>query len=323
MKTPSEISAEVKLRPKQITNPLVYDEITMADTESLLGTKNPLVELDPLEDKPVIAFGRAVYETQPQKATDNLLRTVQVLSMKLEQNLWLLPTYERLPYPFAVYWPLACAFKWEKQKDRKFDWFVWSDDDVLFRPEDVTTLISAAKEHGAPFVSAVPYDRFPPHCPSVMEMYENVPYKWIKAPESGTYPCLTVGLCLAVFHRSVFDMVEEPWFGVCSPSRGFSGLNPDWWWSYQMHKAGLMPHVCCDTDVTHLGDKKQVSRGLSERWQEKVLPTFIDKYPHMGEDKRALSPVSGATIITSPDHDDGRQELVAPPVPMVPKSVSK
>ncbi len=323
MKTPEQITSEAPPRPSQIEHPLTYDEVTMADTAKLLGTSPPLISDDPDAEKPVIAFGRAVYETQPQKATDNLLRVVQRMTMEMGQNFWILPTYERLPYPYAIYWPLACAFKWEEQKGKQFDWFVWVDDDVLFQASDITILINAAREHGAPFVSATPYDRFAPHCPSVMEMYENKPYKWIKVPESGTHPCLTVGLCLAVFHRSVFDIVPEPWFGVCSPSRGFSGLHPDWWWSYQMHKVKLIPHVCCDTDVVHLGDKKQISRELSERWLERVLPSLIGKYPHMAEEHRSISPFTGATIITPVSHDDGRQtfrtNLQEAPVSVIPE----
>lgn len=85
-----------------------------------------------------------------------------------------------------------------------------------------------------------------------------------------------------------------------------------------MHKAGLIPHVCCDTDIVHLGMKKQITRGLSEKWHKNVLPNFADKYEHMAIDKQAVSPVTGATVIVPPSHDDGRQELLKPPVPAVP-----
>jgi len=281
--------------------------------EDVLRTYPPRPELTEYKAKhkgPVLALGRAVYETQPQEATDNLLRLVEVLSRNFAPgNLWLLPTYERLPYPYAVYWPLACAFRWEAGQKRRFDWFMWMDDDVLVTPKDVLALIDAAQKHGAPFIAGVPYDRFPPHCPSVTELDgQGKPWKWVKAPATGTYPCFTVGLCLALFHRSVFDMVPEPWFGAIPPSRAFSGVHPDWWWSYQMHSVGMHPFVCCDSAPIHLGRKTRISREVSEH----SLDAREDwtEYPELAPGKRFASPETGA-IMSPPRRDyDMRPEKI-------------
>ena len=309
MPTVEQIRANAPPKAPQIDQPLQFDLIQLSDVEAVIPPKPELTGWASDKDGPVVALGRAVYETQPQQSTDCLLHMVERLCREIHPgNLWLLPTYERLPYPYAVYWPLACAFQKEKTTGRKFDWYVWIDDDVMATGEDVMKLTEAAKKHGAPFMSAVPYDRFPPHSPSVVEFIDGQPYKWVRAPKSGCYPVLTVGLCLAVFHRSVFDLVPEPWFGVCSPSKGFSGLHPDWWWSYQMRKAKLQPWVCCDTNVVHLGHKLRVDRPRSEAWLDQVIPAKPALYSDMQAESRAISPVTGAEVIVPPYPEDGRTE---------------
>lgn len=253
---------------------------------------------------PTYAFARAVYETQPQEATDYLLRFMGYLHRTIPpSHLWQLPTYERLPYPYAVYWPLGCAFLKEKKEQRKFDWLIWMDDDVLATPRDLQALIDAADPDERPFVSALPYDRFEPHCPAVTEVVDGELRKWVKAPASGTHKCYHVGLCLAIFHRSLFERVPEPWFGAMPPIEGFSGIAPDWWWSYQMQAVDIDPYVCCDANVIHLGRKLHVNREYSEQWQERSPRR--KNFPDMIDDEY-LPAASGAVTAKCKPHPDGR-----------------
>ena len=238
---------------------------------------------------PTYAFARAVYETQPQESTPS--------------HLWQLPTYERLPYPYAVYWPLGCAFLKEKKENRRFDWLIWMDDDVLVHPRDLKALLDVADPDERPFVAALPYDRFEPHCPAVTEVVDGALRKWVKAPESGTHKCYHVGLCMAVFHRSLFERVPEPWFGAMPPMEGFSGIAPDWWWSYQMQKVDIDPYVCCDANVIHLGRKLRVERNYSEQWQERS--PRAGNFPDMIDTARVIAP-SGASTAECKPHPDGR-----------------
>lgn len=279
--------------------------------EDVCRTYPPILDLDdewkPQYSGPVVALGRAVYETQPQEATDNLLKLVGYFHRSLPPgNFWTLRTYERLPYPYAVYWPLANAFSKEKATKRRFDWFIWIDDDVLVSPQDIMLLMKAADPDKRPFVSALPYDRFEPHAPAVTEEMNGTLVKWVQAPPSGVYPCHHVGLCLAVFHRSLFDRVPEPWFAAMPPVKGFSGLAPDWWWSMQMHKAGLVPYVCCDTNVIHLGRKLHVEREYSEQWQ--ATHPRMAEHIEMVPGRRKLSPASGATVVEPIPIDDARSD---------------
>ena len=279
--------------------------ITLADVTKKYPPQLELMDFKPTFKGEVLAFGRAVYETQPQEATDMLLRLTRGLcDLYAPGNLWLLPTYERLPYPFAVYWPLGCAFKTEKEYNRRFDWFLWMDDDVLATPEDFMTLMAAADPVERPFVSALGYDRFPPHSPSVTEVVDHKILKWVKAPASGTHAVSHTGLCMALFHRSLSEKVPEPWFGISPPVLGVSGMNPDYWWSVQMSKANITPYICCDTNIDHLGRKLRVDREYSEQWQ-KMSPKSLE-FPETKAEDQTVSSRTGARVIVPQKPDHGR-----------------
>ncbi len=277
--------------------------IDIEDVSRKYPPRTELTGYKPKHEGEILAFGRAVYETQPQESTDMLLRLSRHLCHKYAPgNMWLLPTYERMPYPYAVYWPLACAFETERTHKTRFDWFLWMDDDVLATPGDFDALMDAADPHLRPFVSSLPYDRFEPHHPAVTEYVDGKPKIWNKAPDAGTWGVSHVGLCMALFHRSLFDKVEEPWFGVCPPTLNGSGMAPDYWWSVQMNKAGISPYVCCDSKPVHLGRKLHVDKSYSERWQD-VSPKAAN-YPELASIE--VSGHSGAIIADPPKIRNGR-----------------
>ena len=298
---------DIRVIDKPIDGDSWTHTITLEDVARRYPPKTDLMDYKPEFKGEVLALGRAVYETQPQASTDMLLRLSRYLGDQYAPgNYWMLPTFERLPYPFAVYWPLACAFETEKAQGRRFDWFLWMDDDVIATPENFEALKSAANEHLRPFVSALPYDRFEPHAPAVTEFIDGEPKKWVKAPKTGTFAVSHVGLCMALFHRSLFDRVPEPWFGVSPPTMNRSGMNPDYWWSVQMNRAGIQPHVCCDAEVIHLGRKMRINREYSEQWQERSPR----RGNHMDvlEADNSISPATGAEVITPPKPRNGRSD---------------
>jgi len=298
---------DIRSIPERIDGESWTHTITLEDVARRYPPQPELGEYKPEFDGEVLALGRAVYETQPQESTDMLLRLNRHLCYQYAPgNLWLLPTHERLPYPFAVYWPLACAFETERVQGRWFDWFLWMDDDVIATPEDFAALKSAANEHMRPFVSALPYDRFEPHAPAVTEFIDGKPKKWITAPKTGTFAVSHVGLCMALFHRSLFDKVPEPWFGVSPPTLNKSGMNPDYWWSVQMNRAGIQPHVCCDANVIHQGRKLHVNREYSEQWQARSPRR--SSHADILEAENMVSPLTGATVITPPKPRNGRND---------------
>lgn len=290
---------------------LMADAITVEDVMHRYPPKQMLNWHPPTYSGGVIAIGRAVYHSVPQKAVDSW--TTFILSMSREfapGNLWIMPTYERLTYPAAVYWPLGCAFKMEKEQGRRFDYYLWADDDVMYTVDDVLKLLKASQAHDAPFMAAVPYDRMVPHSPAIVEKLNSDPFKWVKAPASGSYPVAMTGYNLVLFRRDVFEKVPEPWWGICAPSKGFSGIYPDWWWSIQMEKAGIQPWVCCDTDVSHLMPMVWANRERSEEYLETHDITEIG----LLKDKTLYtSPNTGALMTRPPTYPDGRAEYVQEP----------
>ncbi len=289
------------------TEPFLTHRITLEDVSRAYPPKQLINYEPPKYNGEVLCVARAVYEAVPQKAADNRLRMLLSLGRDYAPgNLWLPVTYERLVYPYAVYWPLANAFAAEKEQGRRFDWLVWLDDDVMVSADDIRTLLKVAKEKDLRFIAATPYDRMPPHTPSVIEMVDGQPMKWVKAPKSGSYPVGMVGFVLCLFHRSVFDIVPEPWFGVCGPWKGFAGIALDWWWCLQMQKAGLQPWVCCDTDVIHLGHKQEIGRAYAETYFDQVGLPDMPGVPQ----QTSVSPQTGAVVTLPPQYSDGRADFV-------------
>ena len=280
--------------------------ITLEDVSRVYPPKPLLGWHPPIYEGATLAVGRAIYEYVPQRAVDAWTSLVVDLAREFAPgNLWLLPTYARLPYPYAVFWPLASAFRTEKESGRRFDWFVWMDDDVIVTKADIRHLLAAAQAHDLKFIAACPYDRCAPYSPSIVEKVDGTPFKWVKAPPSGSYPVAMTGFNLCLFRRDIFDIVPEPWFGVCAPTKGFSGVAPDWWWSIQMEKAGLQPWVCCDTNVIHLRPDGESCRKTSEEY----YATHNVAESGMLEDRQIYtSPNSGAMMTRPPKFRDGRME---------------
>lgn len=219
-----------------------------------------------------LAWATAIYEAVKGPAWDALQRFGFRLARQFPaENLWLLKQpHDRLTYPFCVYWFVQAMFDREQKEGRKADWFLWIEDDIM-PPDDVyDTLRAAADPDDKPFVSALAYCRTPPYGPGIASVRKlgNVTTRvqWADAPTSGTHPCDSVGMCAALFHRSLFDRVPEPWFGVAPPSAN-SGIGPDAWWCDKLLKHGIQPYVCCDAQVDHIGPSIRVDRRSAERWR--------------------------------------------------------
>ena len=126
-------------------------------------------------------------------------------------------------------------------------------------------------------MAAVGYDRQWPYYPAVWTIKDfkglEVASRFMPVPESGTYEVQCTGLCAALFHRSLFEKVSEPWFAVAPPIWDLSsgserGINPDTWWSERMRQTGIPIHVCCDVDVWHLGPGITVSRQTADQLRD-------------------------------------------------------
>ncbi|HUT56880.1 MAG TPA: hypothetical protein VMY40_04385 [Anaerolineae bacterium] len=280
--------------------------ITMEDVMRRYPPQPPLTDFEPKYKGEVLAVGRAVYETVNHESADFLVRLGAGLAYKYAPgNLWIHRTYGRLPYPHAVYWPLGCAFATEKAAGRRFDWYVWFDDDVLVEPRHIEMLLEAADPLNRPFVTALPIDRWEPHLPAITEIVDGKVKRWVLPPKTGTVPVAHTGLCLAVFHRTLFERVPEPWFGIAPPTLNSNGMNPDYWWSVQLMKAGIQPYVRCDCNPIHLGRNLHIDADYSRQWLERSPRR--NEYPETDPANRETSPTTGATVIDPPPRRNGRE----------------
>ena len=227
----------------------------------------------------IVAFGTSIYQGARPAAYDSHRKISAALGAEFGPNLWILPTNARMAYPYSALYAIASAFKTEQQVGRKFDWLFWVDDDVIVPTSAYRTLRDAADAVERPFVAAVGYDRRPPFHAAVWE-WETTDaglklYRpWIDAKESGVHKVACTGLCAAVFHRSLFERVPEPWFAVVPAqvnheSGGISkGINPDTWWSRQCEKADVPVYVSCDLDVVHIGPNVPVCRETAKKLRQ-------------------------------------------------------
>ena len=220
-----------------------------------------------------IAWATSIYEAVKtpawfalQKLGFKMARTIP------EENLWLLRhPLDRLTYPFCVYWYVQAMFERERNEGRKADWFMWIEDDIVPQDDLYEVLRSAADPEEKPFVSALAYTRTPPYGPGVVSHRNlgnvTVRKQWDDVPESGTHPADSVGMCACLIHRSLFDRVPEPWFGVSPPSKN-SGIGPDAWWCKTLKLHGIQPYVCCDAEVQHIGPPVLIGRGSAKRYRD-------------------------------------------------------
>jgi len=221
--------------------------------------------------KELVAIGTAVYQAVIPSAYNSHLNMMARTAWDWGPgNVWILAARERLTYPYAPLFALAGLFKTERKTGRKADWFFWADDDVVVPANVVTALREAADPETRPFVAAVGHDRYPPFRAAVWDLQQNAEglfwrRQWEDGPESGTHLVETTGLCAAIFHRSFFDRVPQPWFAAIPPVVDADGgvscrINPDAWLCQQCHDAGVPIHVSCDVHIMHMGLRMPLNR---------------------------------------------------------------
>ena len=204
-----------------------------------------------------VAFAIGIYEAVKARAyyaqQEFLLRMAEIVG---RENLWLLrPPQTRLTYPFCVNLVVKDMMRLEEEKGHKADWWLWMDDDVLPTPNGYEKLRRAADPKTRPHVAALGYSRCRPFQPSAVKFDgAGTPYVWADHPSSGTYPVAHTGMCLCLLHRSVFDIIPEPWFEIAVPHAPDPGCGPDVSLSVKLRQNGLDPHICFDEQVGHMGD---------------------------------------------------------------------
>lgn len=217
-----------------------------------------------------VAVSIAVFESVKTKAYRSHLAMIAEMARRIEpENLWLLdPRWERRTYPFCVQGMVDLMLVTEKDRGEKVDWFFWLEDDIIPAPDVYFRLRAVADIEERPYVAALAYCRTRPYFPGVATIIQEngirCAAQWQDAPHEGVVPVDRVGMCAALFHRSIFDRVSQPWFGVDVASD--RGIGPDAFWCSRLKAHGIQPYLCCDVTVGHLGEPPIITQEISEQW---------------------------------------------------------
>jgi len=229
------------------------------------GLNPPIATNVPPKDGEIVALARAVYSGVQPAAYDSHLKLAAQMGRDYGDNLWILSTRPRLPYPFAPLYALGCMILTENARKRKCDWILWLDDDVIVPYGLMRKLREVADPAERPFVAVVGHDRGAPFKPAVWDFDKvgrvTVSRQWETEtmPKSGVHRVDCTGLCAALWHRSLFEKIPQPWFistpGEVFPDGGIEHkINPDSWFCEKCRENNIPIHVCCDITIAHLGD---------------------------------------------------------------------
>ncbi|MBE3038746.1 MAG: hypothetical protein IMZ62_08035 [Chloroflexi bacterium] len=223
----------------------------------------------PKPEQEIIALGGAVFQAIAPRVYDSHRLLSAHLAHHYGQNLWIIPSQERMPFPDAPLFALAAMFRMEKLANRPADWFLWIEDDVSV-PQDLFEILRASADpEKRPFVCAPGFIRNPPFQPAIWETKNGAYTRWKDVPDSGVFEVTASGLVAAIFHRSLFNRLPQPWFAVTSNKMIVNadgkaevdrGMRPDSWWADLLQKHGIPTYVNCDAHVTHFGMPLPVNR---------------------------------------------------------------
>lgn len=222
----------------------------------------------PDPQKEIVAFATACYGgVYPQCYDSHKLLAAQLVQ-DYGSNAWFLPTQHRMPLPDAPVYAVGAMLNAERTAKRKADWFLWIDDDVSVPKDLMRMLRASADPEERPYMATVAFIRNPPFRPAIWQKVDGVLRQWSSVPDKGVYEVHGTGLCAALFHRSLFDKVPEPWFATIDTTLKTEekmvdverGLKPDVWWCNQMQKAGLKIYVDCGPVITHFGTRMPLNR---------------------------------------------------------------
>jgi len=245
--------------------PLTFVQPDIADVDALYNPP-PMALSGKVKDGPIVVLATASYSGIAPDCWNAWNKLVARTCWDFgEGNVWITPVRERLPYPFAPLFSLCSAFKTEEVTGRKFDWMLWVDDDVIVPSTVIQKLIASADPDKRPFVACIGYDRCPPFKPAIWDRTEVgecvSKQQWKEGKEgTGMHKVEVTGLCCALFHRSFFDRVTQPWFaatpGEMDDKFGivYRG-NTDAWLCQRCRESDVPVYVNTDIEIAHMGQR--------------------------------------------------------------------
>lgn len=240
----------------KVYSPAVETILAMSD----LPTVNTVGDPGPQQE--IVAMATAVFSSITPKVYDSHKYLAAQLAIDYGNHAWFVPAQERMPFPDALIYAIASMMKSEKIAGRRADWFLWVEDDISIPQTFMQSMRAAADPIDKPFVAAVGHDRYPPFYPAVWDWdnEKKTLVRWREVPPKGLYRVGCTGLVAALFHRSLFDRVPQPWFTVSDREimgdgevQVTGGFKPDTWWSHRLRQLNIPIHVLCGVETTHHG----------------------------------------------------------------------
>ena len=256
--------------PNQPTRQLVAKPSVAAITEYF---QPPIARIpsppQPVPHKEVVALATACFSAVDPRVYDTHRMLAGQMCIDYGSNLWMIPIQERMPFPDACIYSIACMMNTERQIGRKANWFFWLEDDVCVEKDAFRKLRAVAHPEQRPFVAAIGYDRNPPFPPAVWDKEGDSLRQWTPddVPAEGVHKVGATGLVCAIIHRTLFDKIDEPYFAAGSPVLSFGGpttevirgIKPDAWWSCRLAEKGIPTYVHAGVMTTHLGARLPVN----------------------------------------------------------------
>ena len=236
-----------------------------------MGDPAPIPDLAHVDSsKEIVALATPVYESISPRAFDCHKLLTGQLGMSHGGNFWAIPSQEHMPYHDACLYAVASMIDKEVRTKRRADWFLWLEDDIIVPSTLFQQLRAVADPEEKPFIACVGCDRYPQFYPAVWDQLPSGELKrWTTAPDKGVVRVGATGLVAALFHRSLFDRVPQPWFGISAgilqdtherlkrssdrPIDVRKGIKPDMLWSRRLNECGIPIYVHCGIEATHLG----------------------------------------------------------------------
>lgn len=268
----TNVAEQTKVSEPPPEGRLIYEP----SIDSVIKELNPPAAQHPVESRrsnEVVALITAVFDGVAAKVYDSHRRLCAQLAADHGENFWIVATQERMTFPEALLYGIGSAFVSEKKQKKRVDWFLWIEDDVSFPQDLFRQLRASADPEKRPCIGVVAYDRNQPFLPTVWGMKDGKLDRFTSLPDNGVLPVAQVGMTVMLIHRSLFDKIDQPWFGagdsyLAEPSPGNfdirRSIKPDMNWCRKLRDAKIPIYVNFDVRITHFGQRWPVNRETAQ-----------------------------------------------------------
>lgn len=187
-------------------------------------------------------------------------------------------TQRRLTYPYAFNAMCKRAMDGRAKDGKPFDWMLWIEDDTLPPPDAFRVLREQADPVKRPIMHALSFDRNGDYDPSLWQggrvegdddgIYIQPIRDW---EPNKLYRIIHSGTCCVLFHMSIWDKLERPWFRMQPPDDVAGvGLMPHVSLSQRIFEAKIPMYGYTGCIVPHIGDEEVIGEAASRLRREQL-----------------------------------------------------